>query len=85
MMDTDRRYALAKINVALMLADARQALREVTAKGQPNILQAGVLLGITAAGHALDGMTADDSWAEVEPLFAQLRKDTTTTTESNNE
>lgn len=83
MTDTDRRHAVAKINIALLLADARQALREVTFKDQPNVLQAGVLLGLTAAGYVLDECTADEAWAKVEPLVAQLRKDTTATGETH--
>lgn len=79
-METDRRLSLAKINIALMLNDARMALRDQAAQGQPATVQAGILLGVMAAGHVLDGHTADEAWAEVEPFAARLRAHTTTAT-----
>jgi hypothetical protein len=73
------KYGLACINVALMISDARETLVQLGERQQPRALQAGVLLGLTAAGHVLDGMTADEAWDEIKPLLTRLRHEETTT------
>lgn len=56
-----------KGNLALMLADATEALRIVTERGDPNVLQTGILIGLKAAAHAFEGYTADEAWEAVRP------------------
>lgn len=64
---------VARINIALMIGDARDALRQLTAQNQPSALQSGILLGLTAAGYVLEGRTADEAWEAIEPLLAPFR------------
>lgn len=69
---------IAKINVAIMINDVKDALTRLTEQGKPNVFQAGALLGLSAAGHVLDGMTADEAWESIKPSWNRVLNDATT-------
>lgn len=56
-----------KGNLALMIADTKEALRILAERGESNALQAGVFIGLNAAAYILEGYTADETWEEIRP------------------
>lgn len=73
--DMAKRIALTYINMKIMVTDVENAMRELTRNGSAVEFQAGMMIGLTAAKYALDGCTADEAWACIEPIMATLRKE----------
>lgn len=66
---------LAAINLRIMVSDAEAAIQDLTSREEPAIFQCGVLLGLSAASHLLNGHTADEAWDKVAPIVARFRQE----------
>lgn len=72
--DWERRMGLAYINLCLMKGDLESALRKLSSEDKPVEFQAGMMIGLTAAKHVLDGLTADEAWQQLEPVVNAMRE-----------
>ncbi len=72
--DPGKRLALSYFNRRLMLADVYSAMSKLQAEQKDVGFQAGIAIGLTAAKHVLDGNTADEAWALLEPVMAALHE-----------
>lgn len=73
--DTAKRIALAYINMKVMVSDVENAMRTLAKDGKPVEFQAGMMIGLTAAKHVLDGLTADAAWERIEPIMVILQQE----------